>query len=204
MAAPAQFATSASVSGFAFASCSDIRLLIRALLPDIRIPFRVNDDGLYTFRYHMDMGLGSFVGVDGPEWRPGNTWGHLENDGTVLSQGEHEWEVLGFEDCCDGHAELEVHIPCDSMASPWRTIVAGISPCMSCDAQVEASCSADTSPAAVCRTEVSGCNAWQQPCTPVSEIVCSAVDDPNALPTGAHVGRFVAVGRTMSYFAAVE
>ena len=164
----------------------------------------MNDDGLYTFRYHMDMGLGSFVGVDGPEWRPGNTWGHLENDGTVLSQGEHEWEVLGFEDCCDGHAELEVHIPCDSMASPWRTIVAGISPCMSCDAQVEASCSADTSPAAVCRTEVSGCNAWQQPCTPVSEIVCSAVDDPNALPTGAHVGRFVAVGRTMSYFAAVE
>ena len=82
------------MSGFAFASCSDIRLLIRALLPDIRIPFRVNDDGLYTFRYHMDMGLGSFVGVDGPEWRPGNTWGHLENDGTVLSQGEHEWEVL--------------------------------------------------------------------------------------------------------------
>ena len=55
----------------------------------------MNDDGLYTFRYHMDMGLGSFVGVDGPEWRPGNTWGHLENDGTVLSQGEHEWGGAG-------------------------------------------------------------------------------------------------------------
>ena len=31
-----------------------------------------------------------------------------------------------------------------------------------------------------------------------------AVDDPTALPTCAPVGRFVAVGRTMSYFAAVE
>ena len=59
----------------------------------------------------MDMGLGSFMGIDGPEWRPGNTWGHLETDGTVMALGEHEWEVLGFEDCCDGHAELEVHIP---------------------------------------------------------------------------------------------
>ena len=94
MAAPAQFATSASVSGFAFASCSDIRLLIRALLPDIRIPFRVNDDGLYTFRYHQDMGLGSFMGVDGPEFRPGNTWGHVETAGTALLVGDHEWEVL--------------------------------------------------------------------------------------------------------------
>jgi hypothetical protein len=35
-------------------------------------------------------------------------------------------------------------------------------------------------------------------------MVCSAVDDPNALPTGAHVGRFVAVGRTMNYNDAVD
>ena len=170
----------------------------------IRIPFRVNDDGLYTFRYHMDMGLGSFMGVDGPEWRPGNTWGHLETDGTTMSVGEHEWEVLGFEDCCDGHAELEVHIPCDTLASPWRTISVGISPCMSCDAAIEGTCSMDTTPAAICRTETTGCHAWQQPCTPVSEMICSAVDDPNALPTGAHVGRFVAVGQTMSYNDAVD
>ena len=170
----------------------------------IRVPFRVNDDGLYTFRYHMDMGLGSFMGVDGPEWRPGNTYGHLETDGTVMSVGEHEWEVLGFEDCCDGHAELEVHLPCDTLASPWRTVVSGITPCMSCDEAIEESCSADTTPAAICRTERTGCNAWEQSCTPVSETICSAVDDPNALPTGAHVGRFVAVGRTMNYDAAVE
>jgi hypothetical protein len=34
----------------------------------------------------------------------------------MLYQGEHEWEVLGFEDCCDGHAELEVHLPCEPKA----------------------------------------------------------------------------------------
>ena len=54
----------------------------------------MNDDGLYTFRYHQDMGLGSFMGVDGPEFRPGNTWGHVETAGTTLPAGEHEWEVL--------------------------------------------------------------------------------------------------------------
>jgi hypothetical protein len=37
----------------------------------IRIPFIVQLAGLYTFRYHMDMGLGSFMGIDGPEFRPG-------------------------------------------------------------------------------------------------------------------------------------
>ena len=178
---------------------TDIGFHIRA-----GVPFRVNDDGLYTFRYHMDMGLGSFMGVDGPEWRPGNAWGHLETEGTVMSVGEHEWEVLDFEDCCDGHAELEVHIPCDTLGSPWRTIVSGVSPCMSCDAAIEASCSMDTTPAAVCRATTTGCQPGFGSCTPVSELVCSAVDDPTALPTGAHVGRFVAVGQTMSYNDAVD
>ena len=62
------------------------------------------------------MGLGSFMGIDGPEFRPGNIWGHVETGGHVLTAGEHEWEVLGFEDCCDGHAELEVHLPCEARA----------------------------------------------------------------------------------------
>ena len=39
----------------------------------IRIPFRTNLQGRYTFRYHMDMGLGSFMGVNGPEFRPGTS-----------------------------------------------------------------------------------------------------------------------------------
>ena len=60
------------MSGFSFArlrhSAFDPRVL-----SDIRIPFRVTLPGLYTFRYHQDMGMGSFMGVDGPEFRPGNT-----------------------------------------------------------------------------------------------------------------------------------
>ena len=78
----------------------------------IRIPFEVNVAGLYTFRYHSDFGLGSFMGVDGPEFRPGNTWGHVETSGSALTAGEHEFEALGFEDCCDGHAALEGRLPC--------------------------------------------------------------------------------------------
>ena len=42
----------------------------------------------------MDMGLGSFMGIDGPEFRPGNAWGHVENGGQALIRGDHEWEVL--------------------------------------------------------------------------------------------------------------
>ena len=30
--------------------------------------------------------------------------------GTIVV-GEHEFEALGFEGCCDGHSELEVHLP---------------------------------------------------------------------------------------------
>lgn len=49
-------------------------------------------------------------------------WGHGQTDDTSLSQGDHEFESLGFEDCCDGHAELEVHLPCDGPQSPWRIV----------------------------------------------------------------------------------
>ena len=55
----------------------------------------------------------------------GNAWGHVEAAGTNLVIGEHEFEALGFEDCCDGHAELEVHLPCDIVSSPWRMVQHG-------------------------------------------------------------------------------
>ena len=73
---------------------------------------------------HADYGLGSFIGVDGAEHTPGNTWGHLQTDPVMLTAGDHEFEALGFEDCCDGHAELEVHLPCDRTTSPWRIVQA--------------------------------------------------------------------------------
>ena len=98
----------------------------------IRIPFRVNMPGLYTFRIHADYGLGSFIGVDGAEHTPGNTWGHLQLAPTTLTAGDHEFESLGFEDCCDGHSELEVHLPCDTTGDTWRLVVAGPSDCLIC------------------------------------------------------------------------
>ena len=83
---------------------------------------------------HADYGMGTFVGVDGAEHTPGNTWGHLLMSAIQLTEGEHEFESLGFEDCCDGHAELEIHLPCDWHTDPWRIVVSGESDCMRCTA----------------------------------------------------------------------
>ena len=184
----------------------------------IRIPFHVGTSGMFAFRYHMDMGLGSFMGVDGPEFRPGNTWGHLTTEGSILSVGEHEWEVLGFEDCCDGHAELEVHIPCDNAAAPWRLVSsqtrdqagnAVVSPCLSCNAPIneQAQCSAQTEPAACCAHQGSGYatgGVWNGASGAHPPVVCTACDDPNAPPATAHVGRFIAIGQTMSINDAID
>ena len=172
----------------------------------------------------MDMGLGSFMGVDGPEFRPGDAYGHVETAGTSLMIGEHEWEVLGFEACCDGHAELEVHVPCDTIASPWRMVSHGDSPCLSCALTdpategpiidgVQRSCSSENTAAACCRQVGHGCTdggfdtsaqAAGLECHVGAEVICSACDDPNTPPTSAHVGRFVAVGQTMSIFDAID
>jgi hypothetical protein len=53
--------------------------------------------------------------------------------GIQLTAGSHEFESLGFEDCCDGHAELEVHLPCDTSVDPWRVVVAGEAECLRCN-----------------------------------------------------------------------
>jgi hypothetical protein len=89
--------------------------------------------GTFHFRMHADYGMGTFVGVDGAEHTPGNTWGHLLMSAVTLPEGNHEFESLGFEDCCDGHAELEIHLPCDWHTDPWRIVVSGESDCMRCD-----------------------------------------------------------------------
>ena len=49
-------------------------------------------------------------------------WGHGQTEVQSLAVGDHEFEALGFEDCCDGHSELEVHLACDSESSPWRVV----------------------------------------------------------------------------------
>ena len=116
----------------------------------IRIPFVVNTAGQYQFRMHADFGLGSFIGVDGAEHTPGNHWGHLQLEPKKLNKGDHEFEVLGFEDCCDGHSELEVHLPCDNFAAPWRVVVSGPSDCMTCDVKSARACAANTRSAGYC------------------------------------------------------
>ena len=96
----------------------------------VRIPFRCNVPGSYNFRYHADFGSGAFIGVDGAEHTPGNTWGHLTLSNQALLLGDHEFEALGFEDCCDGHSELEVHLPGDTTSTPWRVVVSGETQCL--------------------------------------------------------------------------
>ena len=130
----------------------------------IRIPFKLNQGGTYTFRMHADYGLGSFLGVDGAEHTPGNTWGHVQTDPVTLTAGDHEFEALGFEDCCDGHSELEVHLVCDRATDPWRIVQSGVTSCLTCDNThpLQASCSAQTSSAGSCGTTGGSVNPFGQ------------------------------------------
>ena len=123
----------------------------------IRIPFRVNLlGGTYHFRMHADYGQGSFIGVDGAEHTTGDIWGHVLMNALQLTPGNHEFESLGFDACCDGHAELEVHLPCDTSIDPWRIVVAGEHDCMRCTPSDPANpidiatCSSQTSSAGCC------------------------------------------------------
>jgi hypothetical protein len=92
---------------------------------------------------HADYGRGSFIGVDGAEHTPGNAWGHLQSDPAQLTADDHEFEALGFEDCCDGHAELEVHLPSDQPTDRWRLVQSGDTPCLMSGA-VNATCGSST------------------------------------------------------------
>ena len=164
----------------------------------IRLPFKVNVPGDYAFRLHADYGSGSFIGVDGSEYTPGNLWGHVNVDGTSLTAGDHEFGILGFEDCCDGHAEMEVHLPCDADSDPWRTVVHGESECLTCATpNLPSECSMDTESAACC-----GQSGYHVICgTPAEGTVCG--DGQWADPMGqvdpeTIVGRFVAVPEAMS------
>lgn len=145
---------------------------------------------------HADYGKGSFIGVDGAEHTPGNLWGHVQVSNVYLDQGSHEFEALGFEDCCDGHAELEVHFPCDRQVSVWRTVHAGSSDWMSrtclsvarCPAPPE--CGPDAGSAAVCGSAGDAVACGSDTCNletlPVdsetaltNQILC--VDDPDGI-----------------------
>ena len=91
------------------------------------IPFVASCGGLYHFRFHADYGYGGFLGVDGVTHSAGDIWGHVFAEDVAVTAGDHYWEALGFEGCCDGHSELEVHLPSDAVADPWRPIISGAS-----------------------------------------------------------------------------
>ena len=88
----------------------------------VRVPFAINQEGPYSFRLHADYGRGGYFGVDGADHTGAGMWGHGQTEVQSLAVGDHEFEALGFEDCCDGHSELEVHLACDSESSPWRVV----------------------------------------------------------------------------------
>eukprot|EP01043_Picozoa_sp_COSAG02_P013563 COSAG02_NODE_545_length_20533_cov_5.447663_4_plen_654_part_00 len=115
----------------------------------IRIPLLVDIEQTIHIRYHADFGAGSFIGMDGAEHTPGNLWGHVQISDQHLPVGDHEFEALGFEDCCDGHSELEVHLPCDADDETWRVVQSGQHDCMSCKKH-DATCTAGTAAAAIC------------------------------------------------------
>ena len=140
---------------------------------------------------HADYGLGSFIGVDGARHTPGNLWGHLQVSDVRLTEGDHQFEALGFEDCCDGHAELEVHFPCDRETSTWRTVHAGSSDWMSrtclslarCPAPSE--CGPDGGSAGVCGEAGGGVScAPPPPPAPCDDLDAFPVDSETALTMG--------------------
>ena len=94
------------------------------------IPFTVIESGPYHFRFHVDYGLGGYIGIDGTDHHAGDIWGHVLFEDSAMSAGDHYFESLGFEGCCDFGSELEVHIPCDLRSDPWRLVVSGPSASM--------------------------------------------------------------------------
>ena len=99
-------------------------------------------EGVYHFRFHADYGYGGFLGIDGVSHSAGDIWGHVFARDVAITEGDHYWESLGFEGCCDGHSEIEIHLPGDAVTDPWRPITSGAS------SDLEGDCGAATPPPA--------------------------------------------------------
>ena len=88
------------------------------------IPFQVFCEATYNFRFHADYGTGGYIGFNGVthaadlegemynnNHNMNNIWGYVFFEPQSLAVGDHYFEALGFEGCCDGHAELEIQMP---------------------------------------------------------------------------------------------
>ena len=85
----------------------------------------------------------------------------------VLTAGDHEYETLGFEDCCDGHSEVEIQLIHDQSTQDgvWRVVVSGETPCLEGDIPLadHPECMIDTDSAAQCGAigDVASCHGSQ-------------------------------------------
>eukprot|EP01052_Picozoa_sp_SAG31_P026900 SAG31_NODE_2473_length_5638_cov_3.074134_2_plen_647_part_00 len=112
----------------------------------IRIPFFVHAPGQYAFRLHSKFGRGSFMGVDGVRINPDTDSSHILFGPSHFDRGDHEIEVLGFEDCCDSKVEIEVHLPCDGpldLQAKWRILSSTDGDCLLCGQDPPLRCLSD-------------------------------------------------------------
>jgi hypothetical protein len=99
------------------------------------VPFTVTCADTYHFRFHTDYGRGGFIGVN-DDAQLSNTqassasgsatdiWGHVEVNDIPLTAGDHVFEGLGFEGCCDGAQEMDVRLP---TGTDWIRVTTGAS-----------------------------------------------------------------------------
>ena len=103
---------------------------------------------------------------NGIQGDPGN---YVDAGCYEYTQGPHNFSIHVFEDCCDGHSELEIHLLCDRATNAWRLVASGASACLECNGRVvAASCSAHTSSAGQCGSTggaIANCPANGRHCT---------------------------------------
>ena len=101
------------------------------------VPITVDVRASYRFRMHADWGGSGFTCFDlsaSPQctFHGGDIWGHIFFDDQLgpqepMQQTIHELAMIGFEGCCDSHAEIEIAMPseCTCRAEPeWLEITA--------------------------------------------------------------------------------
>ena len=166
--------------------------------------------GLYKFRMHADWGAGGgFVCFDATcEHHAGDVWGHIYFQRPLL-QGRTKVKMLGFEGCCDGHAELEFMLPSECAGGvPGEMCAHAVSrqQWLAIDSTAQYECSA-AGEAFECPAE-----GWEyyrfrplydaQQVDHFASVQLRLYEDGVALEATPMFGRFVPINRTMNAEAA--
>ena len=122
-----------------------------------RIKFQVLCPDTYHFRFHADYGRGGYIGINEgvAVHRSGDIWGYESLMDITLTAGDHIFEALGFEGCCDGHSQLDIQLPGDTS---WIRVKSGDSPSM------VGSCKAPPSPPPPVGVAYAGACDLRTPC----------------------------------------